>query len=113
MLTKEAILAATDRKTEDVNVPEWGGVVRVSEMSAIDRDHWEATLTADGKINLQNLRARTAALCIVDDKGQRMFSEKEIEALGRKSASALDRIVKAAQRLNKLTEGDVETARKN
>ena len=33
LLTRDEILAADDIKTEDVEVPEWGGDVRVSVMS--------------------------------------------------------------------------------
>lgn len=113
MLTKEQILAACTLKTETIKVPEWGGEVCVSEMSAVDRDAWESKLLVDGKPNLQNLRARMAAFCVVGADGKRLFSESDVEALGRKSAGALDRIVRVAQRLNRLTEADVEAARKN
>ena len=41
LLNKSQILAASDRKTEDLEVKEWGGTVRISTMSASDRDKWE------------------------------------------------------------------------
>ena len=40
LLTREAILGAAPLRHEDVSVPEWGGVVRVSEMSGAARDTW-------------------------------------------------------------------------
>ena len=42
-----------------------------------------------------------------------MFSEKDITALGKKSAAALDRIYEASQKLNRLTDGDVDELAKN
>jgi hypothetical protein len=57
---------------------------------------------------MENVRARLAAASIVDENGARMFSDEEIEALGGKSAMALDRVFKAAQRLSGLAPEDVE-----
>lgn len=113
LLTKEAILAANDRRTQDVEVPEWGGTVRVSTMSASERDKWEAETYGGDKPNTQDFRARFVALCLVDDKGERMFSEKDIAALGKKSAAALHRVFKAAQALNALTDAEVEAIEGN
>ena len=41
LLTKSAILAANDLKTQDVDVPEWGGAVRVRAFSGRERDAFE------------------------------------------------------------------------
>ena len=37
-LSRDAILQREDIKTEDVEVPEWGGTVRVRGMSGVQRD---------------------------------------------------------------------------
>lgn len=114
MLTKEAILAAEDRPFETVEVPEWGGTVRVQAMSGTDRDAWEATLIGpDRKPNVANIRARLAVMCIVDEAGNRMFSDADAVALGRKNAGVLDRVAEVARRLNKLTEKELEEAKGN
>ena len=41
LLSKEQILSKDRKKTVDVNVKEWGGSVRLQELSASDRDMWE------------------------------------------------------------------------
>ena len=113
LLTKEAILSANDRKTEDVSVPEWGGTVRVATMSASERDKWEAETYGDGKPKTEDFRARFVALCLVGEDGKRLFTDKEVGELGKKSAAALQRVFTAAQKLNALTDDAVEELEKN
>ena len=64
-LSKDQILAADDRKREQVDVPEWGGHVFIGTMSSRRRDRFEALqYQTNGKaveLNLQNFRARQAA----------------------------------------------------
>ena len=108
LLTKEAILSANDRATSDVEVAEWSGTVRVSTMSASERDKWEAETYGDGKPKTEDFRARFVALCLVDEAGNRMFTDKEVGELGKKSAAALQRVFAAAQKLNALTADEAE-----
>lgn len=113
LLTKDAILGADDRPTVDVEVPEWGGTVRVRALSGAERDAYEVALAGvrpDGsrRINLVNVRARLIALTVVDEAGARMFTDKDAEALGAKSATAMQRVFEAAQKLSGLTEDDIE-----
>lgn len=112
-LSRDAILKADDRKVETVEVPEWGGSVLVSVMSGTARDAFEASLVEGGKANVTNARAKLLAACLVDEKGALLFGPDDIEALGRKSATALDRVVRVAQKLNRLTEADLGAAEKN
>lgn len=115
LLGRDAILAANDLPSLDVDVPEWGGTVRVRMLTGAERDAFEAsTVVQKGKdirTNLVNLRARLVALCVVGDDGQRLFTEADAEALGQKSAAALNRVFTAAQTLNGLTEEAAREAR--
>lgn len=112
VLTRDAILSADDLPSEIVSVPEWGGNVRIRTMTGSERDTFEASLIGSGgkdtSKNLRDLRARFASLVIIGDDKERLFNEKDIKALGRKSASALDRVLSAGQRLNGLSNNDVE-----
>lgn len=116
LLGKAAILAANDLKFEDVEVPEWGGTVRIRVMSGLERDAWEASfLTAalagkGGGLagSMQNVRARLVAQTAVDEAGERLFSDADMTDLGKKSAAALDRVFAVAQRMNGLNERDIE-----
>lgn len=108
LLGRDAILTASDLPSVDVEVPEWGGTVRVRMLTGGERDAFEAsTLTRKGKTfetNLVNMRARLVALTTVDESGARLFSEADVAALATKSAAALNRVFMAAQKLNGLTE---------
>lgn len=114
MLTRDQILEANDSKREEVIVQEWGGTVLIATMSGKARDAWEQSLVGEGgKLNIENVRARLVAYTAVDEHGNRLFKNEDIEALGRKSAAALDRCAKVAQKLNLLTEKDMEDAKGN
>jgi hypothetical protein len=117
ILTKDAILGADDLKIEAVNVPEWGGEVNVRSMTGVERDDFEASIVSikgkDEKANLRNFRAKLVALCVVDQDGKRMFSEKDIPALGQKNAAALDRVFTKAQEMSGLRKEDVNELTKN
>ena len=119
ILSKAEIVQVVDLKTQDVEVPEWGGAVRVREFTAADRDAFEQSMVkigADGKreANMANMRAKLVSMSIVDaETGDLMFTADELELLGRKSAAALDRVFTVAQRLNGLGADDVADAEKN
>lgn len=114
LLTREQILSADDHKTEVVPVPEWGGEVTVTTMSGTARDKLEASVIGkNGGANLTNARAKYLAACVIDDKGELMFSEKDITKLGTKSVAALDRVFEVAQRINRISDADVEDLAKN
>jgi len=112
-LTRDEILGADDLKTESVEVPEWGGTVVVRELTGSERDTWEASVVKTNgtkvTIDSHNMRAKLAALCIVDDAGERLFTDKEAAKLGAKSAAALDRVTDVARRLSRIGEDEIES----
>ena len=117
LLSKTAILAAQDLQTEDVEVPEWGGAVRVRSFTGRERDAFEASMVRgdgkDRKVDLTNMRARLVGLTVIDETGQRLFTDEEVDLLGAKSGAALDRVFAIAQKLNGLSGADVEEFSKN
>jgi hypothetical protein len=117
LLSKTAILAAQDLQTEDVEVPEWGGAVRVRSFTGRERDAFEASMVRgdgrDRRVDLTNMRARLVGLTVIDESGQRLFTDEEADLLGAKSGAALDRIFAIAQKLNGLSGADVEELAKN
>lgn len=113
MLTKDMILNAEDLPQELVEVPEWGGAVFVRSLTGTERDCFELRMQRDREATMQNARARLCALCMVDEKGTRLFEESEVESLGKKAALALDRVFTVALRLNGLSRKEVEELAKN
>lgn len=114
VLTKEQILGAKDIETVTVSVPEWGGKVIVSEMSASARVEWElVAFDGDGNPMADDWQVKLLARCIVDEGGDRLFSAEDIAELGKKSRKAIKRLYEAAVKINALGPKAVEEEIKN
>jgi preprotein translocase subunit SecD len=113
MLTKQQILEANDLKTETVFVPEWGGDVNVRTLTGKELDAYEMSFVGDGKSKMQNIRARLIVRAVVDEQGQRLFSDADAEAIGERSGLALDRVYAVAARLNGRTDKEQKELEKN
>lgn len=117
ILSRDKILKANDLPTVRVHVPEWRGYVYVRTMTGRERDEFEATMFENrgGTMisNLRNLRARLLVRTIVDDHGKPIFNRSDIAELGEKSAAALNRVYSVAQRINGLSQQDVDELVKN
>lgn len=118
-LSKESILAADDLGYQDVSVPEWGGVVRLKEMTAGDRETLSLLYQKrdraieNGDEQPPSIQAIFLSMTVVDADGKRIFSEKDIELLGRKSPRAITRVFDAATKLSVLRPEDVQDQIKN
>ena len=122
LLNFDDIVDSQDKEYQDVDVPEWGGTVRIATMSGEDRDRWELSMMqADDssergfKLNFDAYsRVRLVAMCLVDDNFNRIFVTKEqIERLSQKSGKVMDLLYDVAQRVNGITESDIDDLEKN
>lgn len=114
--SKEDILGLRP-KVEQIEVPGTDLVVSVRGMRGFERDAFESSMFVEGEegkrmVDTKNLRARLVSLCVVDEKGDRLFSEAEAESLGAIDAAALDALYTAAQRLSGIGPKAEEDARK-
>lgn len=112
-LSKDDILKTEDNAPDEVEVPEWGGSVLVRGMSGRERDAFEVSMRDQRSGQrlpgaLTNVRAKIVARCIVDDDGDRLFTDSDIAALGEKSAAAIDRIYEVAARKSGMSEADTK-----
>lgn len=113
LLTKSAILGAADLKHEDVEVPQWGGAVRVRMMNGLERDEFREAIGDEGAIPVGRFSAALLAATCIDEKGERLFTMGDMEALQAKSARSLDAPAAVAMRLNGLGGAAFEEAAKN
>lgn len=90
-LTAEAILAAEDFKYADVECPEWGGSVRVRSLSGGQRSLITQRVKENNNEDLEEL---LTVMGTVDEDGNRIFTNKDIEALRKKSNMPISRIAK-------------------
>lgn len=114
LLGRDDILAADDLPSEDVAVPEWGGIVRVQGLSGKDRDAYLSSMAVvrGGQVvgqDTRNVSARLVLQCIVGDDGKPVFTQHDVDLLGEKSAAALGRCFEVAARLSGLDEGDIKS----
>ncbi|MER7731940.1 hypothetical protein ABTX80_13760 [Streptomyces erythrochromogenes] len=114
LLTREQINAAEDRKWEDVPVPEWTpegasevATVRIMELSSADRGYIEAgSVVAKGQTpelevnSLKTYREKLVAFGMVDENFNRLYSNKEMADLGKKSGAVIERLAAIVQRLS-------------
>lgn len=115
LLTAEQILKSSDLPTEDIDVPEWGGTVRIRVLNGHERNAFENMLErVDGRLNRDdNLRVKLSAMSMVGEDGKQLFTVAQVTALAGKSAIALDRVYAAALRLNGMSKEGREDVRKN
>ena len=117
MLTKDQIISADDLLYEDVEIEEWGGSVRVRRMTGAERDAFDASIYEikgkDVKVNRENYRSKLLVKVLVDENNTRLFSDKEIGELGKKSVQALDKLFVVAQKVNGLSPDIQEAFVKN
>lgn len=122
--TKEQILAADDLTYEDVFVEEWDLTVRVRSLTGTEYAGYQRALSSmqqelrgrgrkrelDVKIESHAEKAMLllCMLSMVDGEGNRLFTEAELEALGKKNHRPLSRIYEVAERLSGLNEEAVE-----
>lgn len=105
-VTRQKFLAKRPRRKVRVDLPEVGEgeYLIVRAMSALERGRFEASLTkSDGTPDINKLsqtRELMALACCVDDDGNKLFTDGDLEALGDVELSVLDRIVKASQDLH-------------
>jgi hypothetical protein len=117
-LSKDDILGMDDIPTEEVTVPEWKGrKVMVCGLTAAGKNAYEASLVEikgnSRKVKLENALAKLLVRCLVNRQRQPLFTETDIERLGTKSAAALERLARVAQRLSGMSQADVEELVKN
>lgn len=114
-LTKDQIFAADDVVILEVEVPEWGGTVRLKAPTAAALDRFEAGQVTRRKISahMANIRARMAILVCVDADNKPLFTDADEQKLSLKSSVPLNRIWKAAQSWLGVDDEAVEEIAKN
>jgi hypothetical protein len=115
MLTdKNAILAIEDiRQPVKLEVPEWNDSVYLRWPTASERDEWEIYIRENSTKPSAVIRAKLAAMLVSDETGKRLFCDRDIPALGAKSAPAIDRIFSRGVKMFAVSESEIEELEKN
>lgn len=101
-LTAAEILTAQDSKTVDVDVPEWGGTVKLRTLTGAEAaEFFDAFQRGEKSAAVVKL----PLLCAVAEDGVTpLFTEGDLVQLRTKSLSGLMRLQRAAVKLNGLTD---------
>jgi hypothetical protein len=122
LLTKADIFKADDLPSKIVDVPEWGGQVKVRACMASERDEYEDSMYTtevqpDGQVttvkNFTNAKARLVVKCVIDEEGKRVFDDIEAVHVGKKVAGAVNRIFTVIQDLSGWSKAGQKAIEKN
>jgi hypothetical protein len=109
VLNREAIFAALPKlKQEDVDCPEWGGSVRVRELTAAQREEMQILMTKAGFGDNGNqewrrgMNARLVIMAAIDENGQAIF-EMDDQTVKQLSASSGDTVLNLAQKVQEIS----------
>ena len=112
ILNMKQILSADDLESQTMTIPEWGGEVIIRTMTEAERSKIEASVIqqngSNQSVNMERYKVKVVVASLVDEEGKRLFTQKNIDALRQKSARPINRIVNAAQKLNGISDDDVE-----
>ena len=112
ILTKEQILGANDLETVEVEVPAWGGSVLVRALTARERGLYMSRIIEQRKggntVKYEDIQISLCAMSMVGEDGNRLFSNADVNKLGRKSSGALQVVFEKAQELSGLSDKEVE-----
>ena len=116
LLTAADIASVQDFKYVDVDMPQWGGTVRLRNLTADALDEYNRSLfTPQGDKFVPNAvrrRLKLVSQCFCDERGD-VDAKANIEALSKRDGTDIDTLYEAAAALNKLTQASREEIAKN
>lgn len=115
-LSKEQILSADNYRREQVEMPEWGGHVFVTAVSAADwmdfQDEAAKDRDTEKGFSTAPWVGRMLVRTIVDGNGARIFGDDDGPGLMRLPLKVINRLYRAADKLNDFTGRGVKEAEK-
>lgn len=112
-LTRDQILQSNDADMLRLSVPEWGGDVFIRVMTVGERDAYENEWQRKRETGVDDFRTKFLVRCLVDEKGNRLFDNGDVERLAQKSARVMNRVWVAAMEHNNLSDKSIEELAKN
>lgn len=102
LLSRSQVLEAVDLSSEDIEVPEWGGTIRLQQMNAEESSAFSKSLDEHNARGGQNGMYLMLIHSARDLEGNLLFTEEDLPALKKKSIDVLNRLQRIALRLNKM-----------
>lgn len=130
LLSRNQILEAKDIKTKDIEVKEWGGTIRIKQLSA--KEYNDITMNmvnirkmaakqlsfkkdenledAINELAIKNKKILLIIKSVVDENMKPLFTEADMELLYQKNTNVIDRIIAEIEELNA---DSIEETKKN
>lgn len=112
LLTKDAILGASDLKTQEAEVPEWGGTVRLRQLTLAQLDQVRQDFQG-GQVSMLKAAANMVAASLVDADGAPLFTRDEYSRIQERHPKVIERLANICNTLNEFTAAAAESAEKN
>jgi hypothetical protein len=101
---------AAPRRTQLVHVPEWGLDLRVQALTRREAAQLQGKMVnTEGELVPREIKIadqRIFAATVVDDRGNLLFSDNDVEALGNSDSAAINFVAGVARRLSGMIEGE-------
>ena len=109
---RNALLKLCERRYIDLELEDAGVTVRIQSLSEKEKSSYETVLIAKSgrgilRDRLQDATRRLIALCLVDDKNERIFSDSDVNQIGEMDSFVSSRIYDAAQEHCGFNKGDI------
>jgi hypothetical protein len=98
LLKFDDVIAVDDLQFRDVEVPEWGGTVRLRALSAAEAKKFNEG--NDQSAYKRESALQLVALAMVDEEGNRVIKPENLEAFRKKSVKVIMRLATIATELN-------------
>jgi hypothetical protein len=102
ILSVEDISQVVDRAEQVLDVPEWGGAIRLKAWSLTERDRVMALATDSGRVDGKLDAVKLVHLSVIYGVAEPKLTEETISG---KAWPVIDRIAQAVMALNGLTQG--------
>ena len=110
---RNALLKLCERRYIDLELADAGITVRIQSLSEKEKSGYETVLIAKSgrgilRDRLQDATRRLIALCLVDEKNERIFSGSDVNQIGEMDSFVSSRIYDACQEHCGFNKGDIE-----
>lgn len=108
LLKFDDVLKKQDLPTTDVEVPEWGGSVRVRHWTLSERNEFQRRVNTDS--DKDGVGAWLVSILAVNEDGGVWCPADKVAELHKKNPKPVDALVNAILELNRVTKEDVDDA---
>lgn len=118
ILTKDQIFTANQLQHEDVEIPDWGGSVRIRELTVGEaneiRQLAESLSDKGDTLRTEAVSKKTLSLGAIDPStGGRLFTEEDVERISERKSVGILMLAAAIMSLSGMTPATAEEPEKN